>query len=150
MAAFTMTCPSCQTALRVAQPPGSGGVIRCPHCEGLFRLWGAEETWRAPPPFRQDAPEPSREGSSVFRMGRSLSPQPEPEPVQPGRRTPGAAPRPRPRRRLRTLPPEHRLPPANQFLLVACGVMLVVALLGLGLIVLFANTMLPPETIPAR
>jgi hypothetical protein len=151
MPAFTMTCPACQTALEVSTPSRTGGVIRCPCCEGLFRLWGTQEARAAPPPFHRSEPEPSRDGSSVYRLGRRLSPQAEPEQIQPGRLDPGAAPRPRPRRRLRTAPRQQQLPPANHFVLVACGIMLVVALVALGLIVLLAATMpVPPETFLGR
>jgi hypothetical protein len=144
MPAFTMTCPGCQTVLRVATQPEGGGVIRCPSCAGLFRLWGTQQTPAAPSPFRGGTPEPSREGSSVYRMGRSLSPQAEPEQTKPGGLDSGAAPRPRARRRLRTVPRRQQLPPANQFVLVACGIMLAVALVGIGLILLLAATMPPP------
>jgi hypothetical protein len=148
MPAFTMTCPGCQTALQVAAPPQTGGVIRCPCCEGLFRLWGAPEAQAAPSPFRASQPEPSREGSSVYRVGRRLLPQGEPEQIPPGRLDPGAAPRPRPRRHLRIEPQPRPLPPANHFVLVACGIMLLVALLGIALIALLAATMpLPPAAL---
>jgi hypothetical protein len=150
MPVFTMTCPGCQTALRVATAPRGGGVIRCPSCAGLFRLWGTREEPPASPPFRGAATEPDRDGSSVYRMGRSLSPQAEPEQTQPGRLDPGAAPRPRARHRLRSIPRRQQLPPANHFVLVACGVMLIVALLAIGLLFLLATTMpATPDGMPS-
>src|SRR5262249_5688785 len=88
MPAVTMTCPGCRTPLQVPTPPQSGGVIRCPSCSGLFRLWGSGEAPPTPPTFRGGAPEPAREGSSVYRMGRSLAPQVEPEQTPPGRLDP--------------------------------------------------------------
>src|SRR5262249_30009862 len=135
----------CRTPLQVPTPPQSGGVIRCPSCSGLFRLWGSGEAPPTPPTFRGGAPEPAREGSSVYRMGRSLAPQVEPEQTPPGRLDPGAPPRPRARPRPRPAPRRQHPPPATRFVLVACGVRLAVALLGLGLIMVVAGTMPPPQ-----